>query len=1330
MNSSPSLKRGTLLCTNYFMANTNHITITLSFNNGAIYNIRDEYVVKDSLRISRTLMKDMRSSSSRCSVQIVKDYPNLDKILKNNDQVDVSVRVDDIKVFTGILSSKMNWRITEVGESILELNIEDYSTKKLNKTFTDTQQILLKDKAKEVIKTICTKAGVSYDVSGIVDNIDITYVVETGVSCKAILDDLCFECGYVFYFDGNGTIKFFRIAVTNQTPTLTMDRTNLYTEITVDKSIKQYRNAYITYDTIKERANSLVYQDISGRDEGHPYCNIPVEDGFSYPSGKQISTSTEEELHSFTETNDLSEGKEIVYIDNVSPTVLYSGGTNVEYSITKHSPTELDVMINNNGYTPIVINRLECRADVFYKDTIGKIGNINGEDLYSYECKYIHTQDDAKRLSNLITDFYKNSNYTYTFYSKTSIGVGSIVSLKDNVFSGLDVKVLVTSVDYNKTISRYTAVSIDEFNLDGDVYHEEIIKGATIIPGINGENGITEVYVGTDTPDKDEYTVWIDPDGELTNLKGEDGRSFYLELSNGDETIIQRRTGGTIYPSLRLTKSGHDDTIDYLVYAQNDTFMTSKVITSNVDTVYELSDVINPLVALGLKTVYPPYDPKGQYFSVSKSSEDEYTLYPRSYDEIKNQGSATMVEASSSVLLPEEDENTWVYFGEWENNILGWNDSMVHPEEFPPIDYELTSVIDNSEFYPNEEVRYSLPYRTIRIGDVFIYREKNGDEVVKTPMRFSVTYGNYGMFVYKFLPLEDYKDIDPDYNEKVLTMMSDAYKGREGENHVSVKGFDFFRNLVASNITADTIGAREIKIFNEGLIYAGGYDKNGEVVDDSKKGFWLSASGELKTKGATFDKLTIKDTSIFEGTIQSDVLETQLQKPRVGNTYHGISDNHSPYCCLNSQLKTKIEDYIKSHCTDGTLYNCTGTLFGKKVVGVKYLSTEPTDGSGAVLYREDIRSNGSKTLYSSNGDNAYKRIWISGNVPVDWNFVYQWHKPKIGIYIDSLSYEVSKEDSGQEFWKGSWLGWTPSDLNRRFSVEYDVNPGESFSITLGGESYTLNDTKGNIEVQRIDKGYYHKGVNLFVEGKAKSYTLDELIDETYCTSCPDFAINGTRVLNFNVNDKSTYPSGVNPLYKFEWDTGYKATEEGTASMFNGTPSFTYVDENGTSHPFTMNYVQYGKTWVRCNGENLLSGTTFVRSYNVSFTLIDAPRGVYLANTFVKKGFTTPNIGTIENPFGNICGNMVQSSARKMKENIVEFDRDATELVGDIDVVYFNYINDPDKSLHVGFIADDTDSLLSGNNHDRMEMSNCIGVLLKAVQELSNRVKELEKTNSV
>lgn len=80
-----------------------------------------------------------------------------------------------------------------------------------------------------------------------------------------------------------------------------------------------------------------------------------------------------------------------------------------------------------------------------------------------------------------------------------------------------------------------------------------------------------------------------------------------------------------------------------------------------------------------------------------------------------------------------------------------------------------------------------------------------------------------------------------------------------------------------------------------------------------------------------------------------------------------------------------------------------------------------------------------------------------------------------------------------------------------------------------------------------------------------------------------------------------------------------------------------------------------------------------------------------------------------------------SSKREFKENIEKYNENALDLINSIDVVTYNYKNDVEKNRRVGFIADDTDKLVSGKEQNTMDVTNTLGVLIKAVQELSKKV---------
>lgn len=91
-----------------------------------------------------------------------------------------------------------------------------------------------------------------------------------------------------------------------------------------------------------------------------------------------------------------------------------------------------------------------------------------------------------------------------------------------------------------------------------------------------------------------------------------------------------------------------------------------------------------------------------------------------------------------------------------------------------------------------------------------------------------------------------------------------------------------------------------------------------------------------------------------------------------------------------------------------------------------------------------------------------------------------------------------------------------------------------------------------------------------------------------------------------------------------------------------------------------------------------------------------------------------------------AGAFANASKRELKENIEDFKASGLNIINSIKICSFNMKGDPEKDYRIGFIADDTDERVAGKNHDIMDLQNCIGVMMKAIQELSQEIDELKK----
>lgn len=88
-------------------------------------------------------------------------------------------------------------------------------------------------------------------------------------------------------------------------------------------------------------------------------------------------------------------------------------------------------------------------------------------------------------------------------------------------------------------------------------------------------------------------------------------------------------------------------------------------------------------------------------------------------------------------------------------------------------------------------------------------------------------------------------------------------------------------------------------------------------------------------------------------------------------------------------------------------------------------------------------------------------------------------------------------------------------------------------------------------------------------------------------------------------------------------------------------------------------------------------------------------------------------------------NLYNTSTIEAKNVIGPTTINAVDLINGVEVVDFTFKDDPEKNIKTGFIAENTNPILSSKDQDKMDIYNVCGVLLKAVQELDARVRELE-----
>ena len=482
---------------------TLHITFSeepLS-GNGSSQTIYNAHIINRSISIQEQLLNGLSSSSNHATMQLSRDCPSIADIIAADSDVHAVLLDGSDVLFTGYLSTNWSWTLTEHGEQALSLTIEDVGTRLLNAPFIRSGYHLFNCTAQAALEAVCLSCGIAVSRSSdpVVGNVVKT--INSSDKCRDILDRMLHELGYVFYFDNLGELRVFRIDCASVDDVPVLDKDSLVIAggkaVTLSKNIRQYRSAKVSYSELGTASNYLVYRNTTGQDSGHPYCNLPLASGEHF-DGTEIYTIVSpdefrepaliEACNADSETDKVGSNK-IVAVNNVIKTV--TGDTGLQCTITGAGGPYLSIDAYNPTAGEKSFTRMDAYASIIYEKATSVIRTGEDGSCVEETLEFVHDRTSASRLANLLCQYHRQCGSKYTFQSSEVIQCGSIIRLHDNVFSGLDVNVMVyaRTMRDDCSVIAYSAFGISVFHLDRDTYHRTADRPRTSTRGKDGATG-------------------------------------------------------------------------------------------------------------------------------------------------------------------------------------------------------------------------------------------------------------------------------------------------------------------------------------------------------------------------------------------------------------------------------------------------------------------------------------------------------------------------------------------------------------------------------------------------------------------------------------------------------------------------------------------------------------------------------------------------------------------------------------------------------------------------------------------------------------------------
>ena len=1368
--------------------------LILAFDDSQIMDseqvVMSQYLVKDSIKLRCQLLDGLMSSSNQVTLQLTRDCPSTTDIIKTDKDVHAILRDGVQTLFTGYLSTNHSWSLTEHGEQAFNITLESNGTRRLSLPFITSGYHLFDCSADSAIRTVCSAVGITVSPSIPVLSDSIFKVVEASQTAKDILSKLVYELGYVYCFDNLGRLSLFKIDCTSVTGIRTLNGDDLVCRsgkaVNLSRSIKQYDSSHVSFSELGRSEDYLVYRNTTNQDESHPYCNIELPSGGHF-DGSEIYSASEWSQELFDEFREpalvgacnagsetrIVGSNEILAVYNVRCASEQEAG--ITCNITDVGGPYLSIDVHNESSQGASITRLDAYGDIVYQKSTGVIRGGFGGNVLSEELEYVHGRALAQKHANLLSEYHRYCSSRYTFYLREEVELGTIIRLHDDVFSGLDVNVLLIAKEVSTAsdIVSYSAVGISVFDLNRELYHRTTDRQRSSLIGPKGPKGDTgnsfNAYVSRDVIDcysnrtpvdttPVRLTVTILNESTTPDLKV-DGNSVEMTLDSSigssstwiydidpnldgsDICQLSVSVNGLTWTTT-LSKNVPNDSlepdifvpVDYVLVKQY-CYGTSKgpdpqwVSDSTAD-LEDSTDLVSDMYWVDAEEGKCPLKPRGGLYiwmrqgiydpSVATEPGEwtislydtpylrfDFTISQRSYmrnlrdltslNEIYIYPNLFGYDTTSLIVSASNKDDPLPFDSNYQRFVLSFNvcdaptgvvtiTAFIGSKQWS-VDLRCNDITEHNKYFG---LSSSVPEYVLLDGDSYTINNVSSSDHMRV-MVYSGTDEGWHYLSDPDLHLES-----TTISEISAKAMSDVL-GNLQSGTLTQSDYAYFNTIIAGVVTADFIGAKQIQIQNEGYIYGGEVNPAqaaGERVTD--QGFIIDSKGIVEAYQAILKQAKVIGQMDFS---DADILHPCFTTvPAVGTDLatYGIP---SPTHWFDGNISF-------SSLTADTITAVSNSYYGSSTISNICRVTNPS----TVLVNPQTYVISDK-VYARQGTTS-RTIQYGGtySVTVHINSTF-WGQSfskdgQATVLLNGTRILYTTSGGGYVHWTGTLRTGDELTFTVTCATGGDIDV-DSNVFTVMAQEVTLR-TCGMTESGR----WYQLGNQWYKVGsdyhpKSQRMYIDGIFD------------SNTRVRYLYLNDiVPNYMSGLanGKVYNV---TG-SMTINGSSSI---TPSFitkngsigTLVCFDGSGNKYELSLSSQVLYWV-----------------TGSLKIVSSARGLQTKAIYPDTTLAY-DLGSYDLQFRNIyCQAVNPSSKRELKTNIEPFTDNGLDIINSVDVMKYNFKSDitdmPQNRIidYIGFIADDTDQRLSGKQHDRFLEINCIGVLIKAVQELSAKVKELEE----
>ena len=384
-------------------------------------------------------------------------YNQLRVLFNARQDIKARIKKNETVLFTGFVRKTLSLEKRLQLEPLkIELTSPSYLLKrKVNQTIMYYQKSV-----SYIALDLLTKAGVTdIDNFSISATIPVLKVLEDKETYFSVLEDLLFEYGYVFDFDADGTFNVRVLTPTIPETPFEFNGGNLRDKVEQKKNEEEYEKVIVQWKDIIPLQNAIMFSDTTGAKTGFK-CYIELDPGKYL--GEQVDGTGKEWYPDL-----VHEKGSVVYFSNPALDIVKDAGISVEKFQVENDRILLSIKNTSTLYKQ-AIKKFDITAQTVLVEANGDnktvIINVTGtEKINEYKAKHIHAKAYADNLANLLINYYKYADFTYTFTSQIEKQVGDIVVITEQGIGSNTVR--ITARKYNPIIEsyRYEAEAIDEY---------------------------------------------------------------------------------------------------------------------------------------------------------------------------------------------------------------------------------------------------------------------------------------------------------------------------------------------------------------------------------------------------------------------------------------------------------------------------------------------------------------------------------------------------------------------------------------------------------------------------------------------------------------------------------------------------------------------------------------------------------------------------------------------------------------------------------------------------------------------------------------------------